>query len=387
MNGFTLVRRNLLRNKLRTLLMLVCIAIAFMIYGVLGSFLASFSVKDQIGSADRLMVTSRVNFLQTFPVSHVEQVRRVEGVTAVSYVRWSLGYLREPGDMMPILFIDAPSYLAVSPEVILAPTQRAAFLAARNGVLVGKDLAAERNWRVGDRVTLNTARDVKADGTRHWDFVVSGIYEASAPGGEQRGIMGHYDFFNQGIAAGRDGINWVVVRTGRPEANEAVSRRIDDLFRNSSAETKTQSESAFARAFLSQLGDVAQIVSLVVGVSFVIILLIVGNMMVFTMNERVRELGLLKTLGFPTARILRLIAGEVLLLAVSGGLIGLALAALILVPLGAALATMLPSLHLDASVAAGGIALILVVAFTAGFIPVLKAQRLAVVDALNRRVA
>ncbi|HEX8449067.1 MAG TPA: hypothetical protein VF652_05705, partial [Allosphingosinicella sp.] len=111
MNALTLVRKNLLRNKVRVALMLLCIAIAFMIYGVLGSFLSAFELRDQVSAADRLMVTSRVSFSQTIPLAHAERVAKVPGVQASSYVRWGVGYYREPKNMIPIVMIDAESYL------------------------------------------------------------------------------------------------------------------------------------------------------------------------------------------------------------------------------------------------------------------------------------
>jgi putative ABC transport system permease protein len=384
-NALTLVRKNLLRNKVRVGLMLLCIAIAFMIYGVLGSFLSAFELRDQVSAADRLMVTSRVSFSQTIPLAHAERVAAVPGVKALSYVRWGLGYYREPRNMLPIVMIDAETYLPLFPEIVLDPAARRSFLETRNGLIVGRGLAERFGWKVGGRVPLFVVNDARTDGSKTWDFVISGIYTARDKGGDENGLAGHYGYFNETLANGRDGISWIIVKTADPALNERVIAGIDRLFANSAAETKTQTEAALGKAFLSQLGDIALIVRLVVGAAFVIILFIVGNTMIFAINERTREIGLLKTIGFSPGRIVGIVAGEVMAVSALGGLIGLGAAALIVAAIAAAMKSVVPGFAMTGSVAGGGVLLILLLGTITGLAPSAKAYRLQVIDALNRR--
>lgn len=385
MNEGTLVRRNLMRNRVRAVLLIACIAIAFMIYGVLGSVLTAFELKDQVGSADRLMVTNRIGFMQRLPISYVEQVGRVPGVAAVSPVRWSMAYWREPKDVLSIVMIDPDSYLPLAKDIGLSPTDRQAFAAARDGLLVGRETAARYGWKRGDAVTLQTFNDVRQDGSRAWPFVVSGIYTAAQAGGSEAGIAGHYAYFNEALMGGRDTVNWITVKTVDPARNEAVGRAVDGLFTNSPAVTKTQSEAALGRAFLAQIGDVVTIVRLVVGAAFAIILCVVGNTMVFAIRERTREIGILKTLGFARTRVLRMVAGEVAVVTIVGSALGLSAAALLVHAIRAGVKDVLPGLAMSSGVVGIGVGLIMVLMVATGFLPVLKAARLSIIDSLGRK--
>src|SRR5262250_2128227 len=151
-----------------------------------------------------------------------------------------------------------------------------------------------------------------------------------------------YDYFDETRSFGKDFIGWMALRTASPSLNDGVIKTSDQLFANSSYETASDTEKAFNKAFVAQFGNIALIVSLVVGAAFVTILMIVGNTMALSIRERTREIGVLKTLGFSGPRILRMVLGESVLLALLGGLPGLALAALITVTLRNSLANVAP---------------------------------------------
>lgn len=386
MNGFTLVRRNLARNKLRTTLLLTCIAIAFMIFGVLGSVLSAFQLKDQLTGAERLMVTNRVGLLQTVPIAYVDQVRRLGGVKTASPVRLAIVFWREPKDVISAVMVDPEPYLGLSADTIsLSAADRTAFLGSRDGLLVGRTLAERYGWKRGDHVTLTAFNDLSEDGSRAWRFTVAGIYTARQPNGPELGIAGHLSYYNEALLTARDRVNWIVLDTRDPANNDSIARQIDAQFANSPAATKTQSESALARAFLGQIGDLVTIVRLIVGTAFVIILLVVGNTLVFQIAERTREIGVLKTLGFSSARIARLVGGEVATLALVGGGIGLLLATWIVGVLGGALKDVIPGVVMSASIVATGLALVVLLATVTGVVPVLNACRLKIIVALGRR--
>ncbi len=384
MNWATLVFQNLARNRVRTCLITACVAIAFTIYGVLGAFLDSFQLKGQIDAADRLMVTNRVNFSLTLPISYGNQIARVPGVAEVSHVRWALTQYKNPKDVIPLIMIDAKSYLPMFPNLKLTPNARQAFMTTRNGLLVGQQRAQELGWKVGDTVNLTTLADVRTDGSRSWNFVVSAIY-TSENKAEEQGIAAHYDYFNEGLFTSRDSVNWFIVKVADPARNEKIAEGVDSIFANSAAETKTQSESAFGRAMLDQLGNIALIVRLVVGASFLVILFIVGNTMVHAIGQRTREIGIMKTLGFPTLQIVSIVAMESVIIAAIGGAVGLALASLLIGAIAGPLASTIPGLSLSFSIAAGGVLLIAVLGMITGFGPAVIAYRLKIIDALNRR--
>jgi putative ABC transport system permease protein len=163
-----------------------------------------------------------------------------------------------------------------------------------------------------------------------------------------------------------------------------VAKTIDAMFANSTAETSTDTEKAFGKAFAAQFGNIALIVFLVVGAAFVTILMIVGNTMALSIRERTREIGVLKTLGFSGPRILRMVLGESVLLALLGGLPGLAIAALITIGLRASLANIAPAFAVSPVIMLEGIVLMVALGLFTGVIPALNAMRLKIATALGR---
>ena len=193
-----------------------------------------------------------------------------------------------------------------------------------------------------------------------------------------------YKYFDETRSFGKDEIGWMVLRTTSPALNDGVVKAIDQMFANSSYETATDTEKAFNKAFIAQFGNIALIVILVVGAAFATILMIVGNTMMMSVRERTREIGVLKALGFSGSRILRLVLGESILLALIGGLPGLGLAALFILSVRASLTGFLPQIMVSPDIALAGFALMLVLGIVTGLIPSLSAMRLKTAAALGR---
>jgi putative ABC transport system permease protein len=193
-----------------------------------------------------------------------------------------------------------------------------------------------------------------------------------------------YDYFDETRSFGKDTIGWMALRTASPTLNDGVIKTIDQLFANSSYETASDTEKAFNKAFVAQFGNIALIVVLVVGAAFVTILMIVGNTMALSVRERTREIGVLKTLGFSGGRILRLVLGESILLALIGGLPGLGLAVVFILLVRDSLTGILPHINVAPRIILAGIALMVALGVVTGLIPALNAMRLKIAAALGR---
>jgi putative ABC transport system permease protein len=193
-----------------------------------------------------------------------------------------------------------------------------------------------------------------------------------------------YKYFDETRSFGKDTIGWMTLRTTSPAVNDRVARTIDQMFANSSDETSTDTEKAFNKAFVAQLGNIALIVGLVVGAAFVTILMIVGNTLIMALRERTREIGVLKTLGFRDGRILRLVLGESLALAFTGGLIGLGIAALVAMALRDSVGNFVPRIAITPEIVAAALVLMAAFGVVTGIIPALQAMRLKIVTALGR---
>jgi putative ABC transport system permease protein len=385
MNDFLLIRKNLFRRKLRAILMMVSILIAFAIYGVLVSFERAFNAGQDRATPDRLVVLNKINITQPLPISYFARVAAIDGVAQITHFSWFGGYYQEPRNFLAAFAVDPESWMKLrDSDFAFSPEARAAFIRERTGVLVGARMLEKWGWKVGDHIPVSSSIWSQKNGSHAWDFTIVGSFTARIPQADTNVMLMGYDYLNETRSFGKDLISWLTLRTTSVTENERVTNTIDGMFANSPFETATDSEKAFQRAFAAQLGNIALIVELVVGAAFVTILMIVGNTMVMTVRERTREIGVLKTLGFPRGRILRMVLGESILLALLGGLPGLGVALLLIAKVRDSLMSFVPTLSLYPDIAAAAIGLMIVFGIITGLAPALGAMRLNIVTALGR---
>jgi len=385
MNDFTLIRKNLFRRKLRAFLMIASILIAFLIFGVLAGVYASFTAGEDRAAADRLVVVNKVNFTQPLPIAYYNRVRSVAGIRQVTYANWFGGYYQDPRNFLVVMAVEPETYTDIyARDIDLTPEARQVFMRTRTGALVGEAMARKWGWKVGDRVPIASNIFSQRNGSHTWEFDIVGIFTAKTQQVDTNFMLFQYDYFDETRSFGKDTIGWLVLQTANPTDNDRIAKAIDGMFVNSTAETATDTEKAFNKAFAAQFGNIALIVVLVVGAAFVTILMIVGNTMALTVRERTREIGVLKMLGFTGGRILRLVLGESILLALLGGLPGLALAALAMSALRPSVSNMMPGFALMGDTVAEGIILMLALGLITGMIPALNAMRLKIATALGR---
>ena len=286
MNDFMLIGKNLFRKKLRALLMLFAILIAFLIFGVLAGFERAFNAGEDVAAADRLMVVNKINFTQPLPIAYFNRVRGLAGVRQVTHFNWFGGYYQEPKNFLIVMAVDPETYMEVYQDQIDIPAEaRQAFGRERTGALVGEAMLKKWGWRVGDRVPIMSNIFTQKNGSRTWDFTIVGTFTGRKPNVDTNFMVVQYQYFNETQNLGRDLIGWMALNTSSPSVNERVAEAIDQMFANSAYETSTDTEKAFNKAFAAQLGNIALIVALVVGAAFATILMIVGNTMVMAVNE------------------------------------------------------------------------------------------------------
>jgi putative ABC transport system permease protein len=385
MNDLLMIRKNLFRRRLRAILMIVSILIAFAIYGVLVSFERAFNAGQERATPDRLVVLNKINLSQPLPISYYSRVAAVDGVAQLSPISWLGGYYQEPKNFISAFAVYPEDWMKLrDSDFVFSPEARAAFIRERTGALVGARMMEKWGWKVGDRIPISSSIYAQKSGARVWDFTIVGTFTPRIPQADTNIMLVGYGYFNETRSFGKDLINWLMLRTTSSAVNERVGNTIDGMFANSPYETTTDSEKAFQKSFAAQLGNVALIVELVVGAAFVTILMIVGNTMVMSVRERTREIGVLKTLGFPGGRILRMVLGESILLALIGGLPGLGVAMLLITQVRGSLMNFVPTLTLYPDIAAGAIGLMILLGIITGLLPALGAMRLSIVTALGR---
>ncbi|HVY84329.1 MAG TPA: FtsX-like permease family protein [Caulobacterales bacterium] len=381
MNGRTLVSKNLWRKPLRTTLLIVSIFVAFLLFGVLGSFNYFFQFAPNPEGANRMMTVNKINFTQPLPFAYVNRVRTVPGVTHVAFQNWFGGYYRDPRNLVQTFSVPPEDYRQVYGNTVKMPdAEWQAFINDRTGLILSRSFAVENNLHIGDHIPLKSnIYTNRNNGQQMWEFTVRGIFDTNGP----NSAYFNYEYFRESATFGVDNVGMIVFTTDSPKHNDAVAHRIDAMFANSPAETSTQDELAFFRAFIAQRGNISFIITLVVGAAFIAILLVVGNTMMMAVRERTKEIGVLKTLGFTSERIMRMVLGESLLLSLIGAFFGLGLAALGMFLIGQA-----PNFHglnMPPVVAGVGVALALLFGLITGLAPSVSALNLKIVDALGRK--
>jgi len=384
MNDLSLIRKSLFRKKTRAILLILSIMTAFLIFGALASIDRVLNSSEELSRADRLVTVNKINFTQTMPFAYWGRVQNVDGVQAVTHASWFGGYYQDVRNFVQAFAADIDSYLEVYPELEIPADQRAALSERRDCVAVGADLAEQYGWSVGDRFPLSSNIWRQQDGSSAWDVEVCAIMTITEQELPTNYLLMQYDYYNEALAFNRDQIGWMILLTGDPALNDVVSERIDSLFANSPAETETTTEAAFSQAFVEQVGNRGLILSLVVSAALNTILMIVGTTMVMAINERTKEVGVMKTLGFSSTRIFTHVLSESVLLSLVGGLLGLGLAVLLLGGIAEVAGGQLPGLGVGQETWIQALGLMIAFGLITGFVPALNAMRLNIVDALGK---
>jgi len=376
---------NLGRKKARTILTLLSIMIAFLLFGLLRSLAAAFDQGAEIAGEDRLVSINKISLIQPLPQAYLPKVQALEGVDKATSANWFGGYYQDPKNQFPQFPIIAEDYFEIYKEMISLPEeQMQAWKKNRIGVVIGKALVDKFKWKIGDRIPLK-GMFPKKDGSTTWEFVIEGIYEAKSKGADTSAMLMHYDYFEEARQYGKGSLGWLIIRVKDPKQSAQVAAAVDALFANSPAETKTSSEKDFAKSFAKQFGDIGLITTLILGAVFFTMLLVAGNTMAQSFRERIPELAILKTLGFSDKAVMLLVLAEAILISLLGGLIGLFLAKIFIISKAESIATTLPGLHLSSTMMLYGVGLMLLFGLLTGIIPALQGLQLNIVAALRRR--
>lgn len=385
MKFFPLIWSNLKRRKARTAFTLLSILVAFILFGYLAAVRQAFSMGVETIGADRLSTIHKMAIIMPLPISYRDRIASVQGIEAVTYLNWFGGIYQDPKNFFGQMAVETDTFLDLYPEFVVPADQVAAWKADRTGALVGRATAERFGWKVGDRIPIQGTIYRKQDGSNLWEFTISGIYDGREKGVDTSSMYFHYDYLNQASRGGDLGfVGWYVMRIADPNQATAVSQKVDAMFANSPAETKTQTEKAFAQSFANQLGNIGRIITGVLGAVFFTLLLVVGNTMAQAVRERTNELAVLKTLGFRHGQVLGLVLAESCLMAVLGGLLGLGIAWLLITVVGDPTKGQLPVFYLPGRDLILGVVFAVLMGIVTGFLPALQAMRLRIAEALRR---
>jgi len=378
-----LVWSDLRRKKLRSLLTVLSILVAFMLFGYLAAIRQGFSQGVEVAGLDRLVVRHKISIIQFLPESYEARIERVPGVESAVSATWFGGIYQKPSNFFAQMPVKPAEFLDMFPEYLLPEDQRKAWLSTRTGAIAGRVLATRFGWKIGDRIPIAPTIWSRTDGAASWEFDLVGIYDGAKKGTDTSQFFFRYDYFDETRAWGKGQVGWYWVRIPDPARAAETAAAIDAEFANSPYETKTEPEGAFVQGFANQIGDIGKIMSFIVAAVFFTILLVAGNTIAYSVRERTNELAVLKAIGFSDRGVLALVLGEAFVITAVGGGLGLAMAFL-LISLGDPTGGSLPVFFFPPRDLIIGVALIVGMALVAGILPALHAQRLEIADALRR---
>jgi putative ABC transport system permease protein len=373
-----LLRANVTRKKARLLLTVGSYAVALFLFGLLSAVDAAFSQGVEVAGADRLIVRNRVSLIMPLPFSYRDRMLALPGVRTVTFATWFGGIYQEERNFFPNFAVDPDRYLETFPEFRVDPAQWADFLKDREACAVGQKLAQRFGWKVGDRIPL---KGTIWPGV--WEFNLRAVYRGSRPEDDESQFWFRYDYLEERRPWGKGTVGWYTVRVADPERAAAVARAIDERFANSSYETATETEKAFAAGFVRQMGNIQALILAIGSVVFFTLLLVTGNVMAIAVRERLAEIGVLKTLGFSDGAVLGLLLVESCLYAAVGATLGL-LGAKAFTLAGDPTGGLLVAFYVSWGRLGLGFLLALAVGLAAGLLPGLFAMRMKIVDALRR---
>jgi len=382
---FKMVLKNLFRHRLRTALTMLGIATAVMAFGLIRTIVGAWNAGVAASAANRMITHNSVSFIFPVPLPYRQAIARVPGVAAVSWANWFGGVYGDPNDFKnfwPRLAVDPETYFELYPEFQVPPDQLAAFKKERNACLIGRKLAQQHGFKVGDVITMDG--DIFPG---RWEWVVRGIYTGRDQTVDETQMFFQWNYLYEQVRQREPGrpveVGWYILRVEPPDAMPRVASAIDEQFVNSRAPTKTESEKAFQQSFVAMSSAIITSLQVISVVIVGIILLVLANTIVMAVRERTREYAVLKTLGFSAKHLFGLIFGESLLIALCGGVLGLALTFPMVAGFGKALPTFFPIINVAPVTIGLALGAAVVAGLVAALFPATRVVRTPIVAGLR----
>jgi putative ABC transport system permease protein len=379
---FKLILKNIFRARLRSALTLLGLVIAVIAFGLLRTVVDAWYAGSDAASANRLITRSAISLTFTLPTYYRERVKSVDGVQLISMSNWFGGIYQEPKNFFPQFAVTLPVHFELYPEYVLPPEQMQAMLRDRTGCIVGRAIADQYGWKIGDKIPI---QGTIYPGT--WEFTVRGIYEGRDEGTLTRQFYFHWDYLNERLkqsfprAADKTGVLIVGIKDAQRSAE--ISQTIDNEFKNSLAETLTETEKAFQLGFVAQSEAIIGAIRIVSFVVIFIILAVVANTMAMAARERISEYATLKALGFSPAFVSRLVVGESIAITLLGGLIGMALSVPVTQGFKSLVGAIFPVFRVSEETFVWQFASMVIVGLLAAIIPAIRSARIKIVDGLR----
>lgn len=385
-----LVLKHLRKNWIRTLSTVLAMAVCIFLICTLQTVVNAVNWGLHTGNASRLVTRHYVSLVFNLPNSYKVKIAAIPGVQNTTIVNWFGGVYRDPKNFFANLAVEPEPFLQIYPEIMLPEDQKQAWLHDVRGCIIGRKLAEKYGWKLGDHFELESFIPPYRVG-KPFDFVVDGIYDTDPikyPGTDLNSMYFNYKYLYEATGQ-RAGVGTVTLQIDDPKNAGRISKAIDAEFENSDTPTKTETEQAFRAGFIAMAGNLALLLNGIgLAVAFTI-LLVTANTMSIAVRERQQEIGVLKTLGFPSGLVMALILAEALLLGLLGGAVGLAMAGGVIhalpdIPFVGDVVRQFPGLGLTPQLISYGFGVALLLALLAGLVPAVLSYRARITEVLRQ---
>jgi putative ABC transport system permease protein len=380
---FKLTWRNTLRHPLRAALTVTGLAVAVLAFCLLRTVVAAWYSGVSAASPARLVTRNAISLVFPLPMAYLPRIQGLPGITGVAWGTWFGGTYIDEKHFFPRFAVDVRHYFELYPEYIIPGNQKQAFLADRRGAAAGRLLAERYGWKIGDSIIING--NIYPGEYR---FILRAIYTGREPTTDEGRFFFHWDYLNESLKQQNhpltDHVGWYLVKVARPDLAPQVAEKVDAMFKNSLAETLTETEQAFVLGFISMSEAILMAIQVVSWVVIGVILVVLANTMAMSARERLGEYAVLKTMGFRPHHLAGLILGESLLLALAGGLLGLSLTFPAVHVFRSQLGQYFRVFPLTRATLALGLAVTLGVGLLAALLPAWRASRAKIAEALGR---
>ena len=388
MHFLKLILRNTLRHKLRTGLTVLGIVVAIVAFGLLRTVVDAWYAGAEGSSETRLVTRNAISLTFSLPISYQERIKKIQGVTGITHASWFGGVYVTEKNFFPQFAVDAKTYFNIYSEYIIPPKDLTAFTKDRKGCVVGRKLADVHGFKIGDTVPI---RGTIYPGT--WKFTVRAIYDGAEAKTDTAQFFFHWDYLNEERKKNsldlESKTNWVgvyAVNISEPDEAAQISGKIDKLFKNSPAETLTETEKAFQLGFVSMTEAIVVAIRIVSYVIILIILAVMANTMAMTARERTGEYATLKALGFSPYFISGLIYGESMIISYIGTVIGILVTFPIAAMFSEKVGTLFPVFDVSLETVYLQVFTAFLIGIVAAILPAYRSSQIQIVDGLRNIV-
>jgi putative ABC transport system permease protein len=378
--------RNVLRNKTRTVLTMLGVAIAIIAFVLLRTVLDAWMVAAEHAAKDRIATRHKITFVMQLPKRYVEDIKSTPGVKDVTWMNWfGAKDPKNEQEFFATIAVDPKTFLEVYDEIVVPPDQIESWMQNRRGAVVGDVLAKQKGWKVGDRITL-TGTIYPGD----WEFHISGIYTAKRKSIDRNTLWFHWNYLNDAASVrAKDTVGWIAARIDQPARSAEISQAIDRRFEERDTQTLTMSERAMNVSFLGMFSAILSALDVISVVILVIMTLILGNTIAMGVRERTNEYGTLRAIGFLPRHLVAFVLVEGITTGILGGVLGVLLAyPFVNQGLGRWLEENMggffPYFRVEPTTALAALGLAIAFSLAAAALPAYKAAKLEVTDALRR---